>query len=151
MTPADVNRVTAWNVREVPQADGDGASVYYERNETSWKLLLRFDGNPKPHLASVTYRWNAEDAGLAEKLRAAVIYALKPGGLPVIDTDSFTFKWRSLDSRTLFDLALRLTKEGTSTRLYATLRHTAVEPKSVDYLPFEKGFMGCADESHKKP
>jgi len=129
-------------------AEVDTFKIAGDRNGT---LRLRFeplDGqaaaeNCSRYLFSVRYDAVFDLGADAEAARMSIVAALRAGGAPEVnDTTRWQFRWRSLDSRTRFELSAAVSHKE---RYVATifLQHADVQPAAVDYLPFEKGYMGC--------
>jgi len=82
----------------------------------------------------------ASDAAIAE---GRLLRVLKPGGQALARTGGLEYVWRSMDSRTKYELYItsfgadRVAKQP----FKAILKHVRVDPSDVDDLPFEKGFM----------
>lgn len=80
------------------------------------------------------------DAAIAE---GRLLRVLKPGGQALSRVGGVEYVWRSMDSRTKYELYIssfsvdRLAKQP----FKAILKHMSVDPSDVDDLPFEKGFM----------
>jgi hypothetical protein len=128
-----------------PAVENCGSEYLEHRSDTS-VLRLRFarrGGECPEMLDLVSLTTQLKSRSDAELLRSSAIVQLRAGGIPMTEDGKFTFKWRSRDSRERYDLTASLRARGTNTEVVITLRHEPVEPDSVDYLPFERGFMGC--------
>lgn len=125
--------------------DCDGTYFVFKSAEGDAELRVRFDSQPScvRVLTTVTLSSKFEDMTSAERERVSLIDKLKLGGLPTIHEDSFRYLWRSNDSHTRYDLSLRVASELGAYHLNLRLVHEDVQPKDVDYSPFERGFMGC--------
>jgi hypothetical protein len=134
----------------VEEQSGDSGSCpprYFTRSfADAWRIRFQIGTGVCPSsLHNVTFRADLTSEGEAERLRICIINALLPGGLPIIEGDTFHFIWRSDDSQTRYELWVSVSSATGGQRVEVRLTHDAARPEDVDYLPFRKGYMGTKE------
>lgn len=127
-------------------------STYLKFESAACSLSLEFRNRKfRSRCASSLHSVRAEFDGSRQDVAAAhamALASLRATG-PVCD-DVEQYRWRSDDSRTLYDLSIATTSDAHHDRLSLWLTHRLVPKEMIDGLPFSKGYFPPASQRNNR-